>query len=176
VAAIGLGVAALVIWLVLRPIHTPIYNIRDVNVSKFAYSPSSHALDAAASYTVVAYNGNAKIGIKYDSISIDTSYLGQVFDHAVIPGFYHGHRQNKTLPVSFTTTGFPLTATNGALLETNIQAQSVPLLMRVDVTARLKIGAITTASFKVHVNCDVVIKPPAATTPAQVLQQSCRRV
>jgi hypothetical protein len=124
----------------------------------------------------VAYNGNAKIGIKYDSISIDTSYLGQVFDHAVIPGFYHGHRQNKTLPVSFTTTGFPLTATNGALLETNIQAQSVPLLMRVDVTARLKIGAITTASFKVHVNCDVVIKPPAATTPAQVLQQSCRRV
>ncbi|KAG0578410.1 hypothetical protein M758_4G018500 [Ceratodon purpureus] len=175
-AAIGLGIAALIIWLVLRPIHMPTYDVRDVRITKFDYTASK--LNAAATYTVVAYNGNGKIGIKYDNINIDTSYQGQVFDHTVINAFYHGHRENKTLPMSFTTpaTGFALDATKGTLLQADIVAQRVPLLMRVDVPARLKIGAITTPRFNVHVNCDVVIKPATATTPVQVLSQSCRKV
>lgn len=177
-AAIGVGVAALILWLVLRPIHTPTYTVGNVAVSKLDYNANSHALDAAATYDIFAYNGNGKIGIQYDSITIYTSYNGVTFDQGAIPGFYQGHRENKTVPVSFATPadGFALDPSNSALLQTSLAAQDVPLLMHVDVAARLKIGLIKTPRFHVHVNCNVNIKPPTSTSPAQILKQSCTKI
>jgi len=161
----------------------PTYDLTNVTISKLAYSPTpNHTLDAAATYTILTYNGNGKIGIKYDTIGVDTSYQGQVFNHQNIPGFYHGHRANVSIPGNFTTAGFSMDPAKGVLLQADIAKQDVPLLIRVNVKARLKVGALTTPAFNVHVNCDIGIKPPTpavGTTPAQpaaVLSKSCKRV
>lgn len=176
-AVIALGIAALILWLVLRPIHTPTYDLSEVTISRFLYTPTpSPKLDAAANYTIVSYNGNGKIGIKYSSIGVDTSYQGVVFNHQTIPGFYHGHRKNVTISGNFTATGFSMDSAKGALLQTDIQNQNVPLLIRVNVKARLKVGALTTPAFNVHVNCNVGIRPLTSTQPAAVLSKSCKRV
>jgi hypothetical protein len=176
-AAIALGIAALIIWLVLRPIHTPTYDLSDVTISTFSYTPTPNpTLDAAANFTIVSYNGNGKIGIKYNSIGVDTSYQGQVFSQQTIPGFYHGHRTNATITGHFTTTGFSMDPAKGALLQTDIGNQNVPLLIRVNLKAQLKVGALTTPTFNVHVNCDVGIRPPTSTQPAAMLSKSCKRV
>lgn len=179
-AAIVLGIAALIIWLMVRPIHTPTYDLHDVAISNLEYT--SHTLDAAATYTIVSYNGNRKIAIKYNSIGIDTSYRGQVFYHQVIPGFTHGHRSSVTIPGNFTVSEFPLNSLNGPLLEADIAKQDVVMLIRVNVKARLKVGTLTTPTFSVHVNCEVGIRPPipaSGSTPAQpavVLRKTCKRV
>lgn len=178
-AAIALGIAALIIWLVLRPIRTPTYDLTDVTISKFLYFPTANqTLDVTANYTIVTYNGNGKIGIKYESIGVDTSYQGQVFNQQNIPGFYQGHRKTVTIPGNFTTTGFSMEPAKGALLQTDIANQNVPLLIRVNVKARLKVGALSTPTFNVHVNCDVRIQPPTPTPsqPATVISKSCKRV
>lgn len=176
-AAIGLGLAALIIWLVLRPIRTPTFEMNSITISRLVYTPTpNRTLDAAASYTVLTYNGNGKIGIKYESIGVDSSYQGQVFHHQDIPGFYHGKRQNATIAGNFSVTGYTLDPVRGAALQAEVAAQDVTLLIRVNVKAKLKIGAIYTPSFNVHVNCDVGIRPPSPTAAAIVLRKSCKRV
>ncbi|KAG0589183.1 hypothetical protein KC19_1G002000 [Ceratodon purpureus] len=174
-AAIGLGIAALIIWLVLRPIHIPTYQLQDVTFSQFLYTPASHTLDATYAYTIVADNPNGKIGIQYDYINIDSSYMGHVLTPSTsIPGFYHGHRNVTKIPVKFATTGFELNAVEGeALKEQMTTGSNVTLVMHVDVRAQLKIGVVRTPSYTVHVICDVNIKPPVRVgAPATV---ACRK-
>lgn len=175
-AVIGLGVAALIIWLVLRPIHTPSYEVRDATFSQFRYHPTSHTLDAAFAYTVVADNPNRKIGVRYDSINIDTAYMGQTLTPSTtIPGFYHGHRNVTKIPVKFSTTGFELDTAAGDTLNDQLTTGStVTLAMRVDVQAQLKIGIVRTPWYTVHVNCDVNIKPPVEAGASAAV--ACKKV
>ncbi|XP_024374458.1 NDR1/HIN1-like protein 1 [Physcomitrium patens] len=176
-AAIVLGITALIIWLVLRPVHMPRYNIQDVNVVRFAYNSVPRTLDSEVRYVVNANNPNGKIGIRYETITIDTVYMTQNLNQHSIPGFYHGHRNVTLKPASFSTTGLPLDPGTGAILEGHIATGDVPLVMRVRVKFNLKIGAITTPTFTVKVNCNVHIKPPIGTTPASVLgSPTCKRV
>nr|XP_024391469.1 NDR1/HIN1-like protein 3 [Physcomitrium patens]PNR43333.1 hypothetical protein PHYPA_015713 [Physcomitrium patens] len=177
-AAIVLGITALILWLVLRPIHTPKYDVEDFRVGAFVYNPTPRSLDSQVSFIIKADNPNGKIGIKYESVDIDTQYQSQFLGTTpVAAGYYHGHRNITRFPVTIATKGLILDPTTGATLQGHIATGDIPLLLHVRARFNLKIGAITTPSYTVKVNCDVNIKPPTATTSATVLRApTCKKV
>jgi hypothetical protein len=171
-----LGLAALIIWLVLRPIYAPDYSLVDAEINTLSYSTTTNSLDANFLYTINATNRNAKIGFKYDVINLDTSYSGADFGKSSIPGFYNGHQNTTTISSSFNVTGFALTPTLGTSFLNDVKNSSIPLQLRVSVKARIKVGLLTTFPFWVHANCDGRVSPPTATGSGKLLSKSCKIV
>ncbi|KAG0626025.1 hypothetical protein M758_2G097100 [Ceratodon purpureus] len=164
-----LGIAVLVLWLVLRPIHLPKYSLDNVDVRSFSVGQGS-TLNANIVYNITANNPNRKIGIKYDAINLETSYDGQVFGHSAIPAFYQGHQNITSLASELNATNFPLRASSATALASQIQSNSVPLFVRADAKVRVKIGSQTSSAFWVRVDCDVVV----GVKPGQLISKSCR--
>lgn len=176
-----LGITALVLWLVLRPIHAPTYSINDIQIKTFSVGSSNSTANNATTtlsadllYNITATNPNKHIGIKYDKINIATSYDGEVFAQNTVPSFYSGHQNVTTIVSEFNVTNFALSSTAGSALVTAVQSNSVPLHTRADAKVRVKIGSYTSFAVWVHVDCDVSIKPPSGSTSASVISKSCK--
>lgn len=164
-----LGIAILVLWLVLRPIHLPKYSLDNSNMRNFSVGQGS-TLNADIVYNITANNPNRKIGIEYDAINLETSYDGQVFGHSAIPGFYQGHQNITSVASELNVTNFPLRTSSATTLSSQIQSNSVPLFVRADAKVRVKIGTHTSSAFWVRVDCDVVV----GVKPAKLISKSCR--
>lgn len=184
IALVMLGIAALVLWLVLRPIEAPKYSLDSLDLKTFSVnkmsSSSSSTLDANFVYTVTATNPNRKIGIKYDEIAIDTSYNGVVFGHSSVPSFYQGHRNTTTFTSEFDVRNVALGSggqsgsnNNLSSLTTDYQKGSVALHTHANAKLRVKIGAYTSFAVWVHVDCDVVVAT-SSSSPATVTSKTCK--
>lgn len=165
------GIAILVLWLVLKPIHLPKYSLNDVDIVNFSVEPNNSTLDADFIYNITADNPNKKIGIKYDYIDLVTSYNGQDFGQSSIPGFYQGHRNTTVLTSELKVQDFQLQQSSASALQSQIQANSVPLHVRANARAHVKIGKYTSHGFKVRVDCDVDL---AVTPTARLISKSCK--
>lgn len=168
-----LGLATLITWLILRPIHSPKFSVESLQVKTFNVTPQG-SLNADILYTVVANNLNGKIGWKYDVITMETSYGGRVFGLTSIPAFSQGHRNVTTVTSGFVIENYKFVpASVGSTLATNVERGSVALHARASAKVRLKVGAITSFPVRVHVNCDFTVKPPTATAPGSVITKTC---
>jgi hypothetical protein len=164
------GIQLLVLWLILKPIHLPKYSLNDVDIVNFSVGQNNNTLAADLIYNITAENPNRKIGIKYDYIDLETSYDGQAFGLSSIPGFYQGHQNTTVLTSELNVQDFQLQQSSATALQTQIQANNVPLHIRANAKAHVKIGKYTSAGFKVRVDCDVDM----AVTPARLISKSCK--
>lgn len=162
------GLTILILWLVLKPVHLPKYSLDNVEVRNFALTGST--LNADIAYNITANNPNRKIGIKYDTINLDTSYSGQALGRSVIPGFYQGHQNVTSLSSELKVQNASLTPTSASALTTQLEANSVPMHVRADAKVHARIGKYTSPGFWVRVDCDVNM----SVNPATVISKSCK--
>lgn len=168
-----LGLAALIAWLVLRPIYAPKYSFGDLQIKTFNLTPQN-TLNANIVYNIMASNRNGKIDFKHNAIAVHTSYGGQVFGQASIPAFSQGHRNVTTLTSELVVNNFEFVpASLGTALATDVNRGSVALHARGSAKVRVKVGAITSFAVRVRVDCDFTVKPPTATSPGSVLNKTC---
>lgn len=162
------GLAILILWLVLKPVHLPKYSLDNVEVRTFALSGST--LNADFAYNITANNPNRKIGIKYDTINLETSYSGQSLGKSVIPGFYQGHQNITSLSSELKVVDAVLTDGAAGTLSSQVQSNSVPLFVRADAKVHVRIGKYTSPGFWVRVDCDINM----GVNPATVNSKSCK--
>ena len=168
-----LGIAVLIAWLVLRPIHAPKYSLERMQLKAFNVTPQN-ALNADVLYTIMADNPNGKIGFRYGAINIETSYDGQVFGSSVIPAFFQGHRNVTTLTSDLVVDNYAFVpASVGSSLATDMDRGSVALHVRGSTKVRVTVGSFTSFAVRVFVDCDFTVKPPTATSPGSVINKTC---
>lgn len=169
-----LGVAALITWLVLRPVHAPRYSIEDLQMKTFSVT-AENALDVDAVYRIRAENPNGKLGFEYGVIDMETSYDGHVFGRSAIAAFSQGHRNVTSLTSQVVVKNFAFVpASVGSALATDVRRGSVALHARGSTRVRVKIGAITSFAVRISVDCDLTVKPPTATSPGSVISKTCK--
>lgn len=162
------GLTILILWLVLRPVHLPKYSLDNVEVKQFSLTGST--LNADFAYNFTANNPNRKIGIKYDSINLETMYSGQSLGQSVIPGFYQGHQNVTSLSSELQVVNAILTPASTNALNTQLRANNVPLQVRADAKVHVRIGKYTSPGFRVRVDCDVNM----GVNPAAIISKSCK--
>lgn len=162
------GLTVLILWLVLKPVHLPKYSLDNVEVRQFLLDGST--LNADFAYNITANNPNRKIGIKYDTINLETKYSGQSLGKSVIPGFYQGHRNVTSLSSELKVVNVILTPASTNTLKTQISANNVPMYVRADAKVHVRIGKYTSPGFRVRVDCDVNM----GVSPATVISKSCK--
>jgi len=162
------GITILILWLVLKPVHLPKYSLDNVDVNSFSVGGST--VNADFTYNITANNPNRKIGIKYDTINLDTSYSGQELGKSVIPGFYQGHQNVTSLSSELKVVNAVLSSSSATALQSQLAANSVPLHVRADAKVHVRIGKYTSPGFWVRVDCDVNM----GVSPATVNSKSCK--
>jgi hypothetical protein len=173
-----LGIAALIVWLILRPIRAPQYTVENIQFQSFNLSTppqQSGVLNSDILLTIQANNPNKKIGIIYESITTTAFFDGNELGSGVIPPFYQGHQNITTVTSHLSIVNYALTQSDSDSLKTDIGHNSVPLEVRTSVKAKVKIGAFKSFSFWVHVTCNLNFSPPSLSSPnGTVINKSCK--
>ncbi|KAF3781995.1 hypothetical protein EJ110_NYTH35376 [Nymphaea thermarum] len=94
-----LGIAALLIWLVLRHGHQVLRRrcVSDtVQLDQCEHSALQSQIECHS-----IRNPNKKIGIDYDELDVAAYYNGERFGWVQLPGFYQGHKNTTTLQPAF---------------------------------------------------------------------------
>ncbi|GLJ55495.1 hypothetical protein SUGI_1191670 [Cryptomeria japonica] len=142
---IVVGIAALVIWLVLRP-SKPKFYVDTVQFSNIINSTSSNIVLGMS-----IRNANKKIGIYYDALRVSAYYSGGgTVGVDALEEFYQGHKNTTTLR--------PLIISVGNVYlprSTSMGVEDVELKLRSRV--RFRVGKVKTNRFKLKVKCYVSV-------------------
>ncbi|XP_024361846.2 NDR1/HIN1-like protein 10 [Physcomitrium patens] len=176
-----ISVAALIFWLIVRPIHAPSYSLKDFNLNSFSITPQYSfgvtprvLLNANFKYTLIANNRNKKIGFKYGDISIETSYAGDVFGRSGIPGFYQGHRNITTLTEDLQVKNYALSLSLASALQADVRSGSIPLQSFATTKVGVKIGGLVSFPVKVHLHCEIRVSLPTNSGPGSAIDKRCK--
>ncbi|KAI3956749.1 hypothetical protein MKW92_027015 [Papaver armeniacum] len=93
---LGLGLVALVIWLILRPVDPLQFRIDDASLTQFNVT-DNNILHYNLALALNLRNPNKKIGVHYDQIEVRAFYGGQRFDSVMLTPFYQGHKNTTIL-------------------------------------------------------------------------------
>ncbi len=184
-----LGLAALIVWLILRP-KSPSWSLRDVQVvtlnvqfyrsGRRLYSTGPQdtlllnpQLNADLYFTIEAENANKKIKLVYDTINVYSSYADYRFGHTNVPPFLQGYRNTTLLHPELKAQSVPVAVNLGYALQNDIRNNKVLLQIQVDVKARVKIGSYKSFSFWVHTSCDIAVTAPGNGLPGKLLSAKC---
>ncbi|KAJ8570613.1 hypothetical protein K7X08_037585 [Anisodus acutangulus] len=149
-----LGVAALVVWLVLRPNKVKFY-VTDATLTQFDLSTTNNTLYYDLALNMTIRNPNKRIGIYYDSIEARAMYQGERFASQNLEPFYQGHKNTSTLSPVFKGQSLVLLGDREKSNYNNeknsgVYEMEVKLYMRI----RLKAGRIKTHKIKPKIECD----------------------
>ncbi|CAN4109465.1 unnamed protein product [Withania somnifera] len=149
-----LGVAALVLWLILRPNKVKFY-VTDATLTQFDWSTTNNTLHYDLALNMTIRNPNKRVGIYYDSIEARAMYQGQRFSSQNLDPFYQGHKNTSTLHPVFKGQNFVLLGDREKSNYNNeknsgVFEMEVKLYMRI----RLKAGWIKTHKIKPKIECD----------------------
>ncbi|XP_043725885.1 NDR1/HIN1-like protein 13 [Telopea speciosissima] len=172
ILAILLGVAALVFYFVVKP-QTPSYSVDKLSIKGFNMTQlaTSQSLSTEFDATVSADNPNTKIGIYYEPDSSVTIYHSNVkLSNGSVPVFYQPTQNVTNFVVTMTGT-VPLTSTLSSTLIAEQNAGKIPLVLNINVPAKLKIGAVTTWVFTVKVTCNIVVN--SLSVNSSIVSKSC---
>ncbi|XP_038899063.1 NDR1/HIN1-like protein 12 [Benincasa hispida] len=151
-----IGVVALTLWLVYRPIH-PQFTvvgaaIYDLNMS------SLPLLSTTMQFTIVTRNPNRRVSIYYDRLIAFVSYRNQqITSQVMLPPLVHEKRSTVAMsPVlGGGAVAVSLEVANGLVTD-----QAIGVLgLRVVLLGRLrwKAGPLKTGRYAVYVKCDVLV-------------------
>ncbi|XP_004133755.1 NDR1/HIN1-like protein 12 [Cucumis sativus] len=151
-----IGVVALTLWLVYRPID-PQFTvvgaaIYDLNMS------SLPLLSTTMQFTIVTRNPNRRVSIYYDRLTVFVSYRNQqITSQVILPPL--AHEKRSTVAMSPVLGGgavaVSLEVANGLVTDQTIGV----LGLRVVLLGRLrwKAGPLKTGRYSVYVKCDVLV-------------------
>ncbi|KAL9991569.1 putative Late embryogenesis abundant protein, LEA_2 subgroup [Helianthus debilis subsp. tardiflorus] len=166
-----IGILAAIIYFGFDP-KTPKYSVDGMTVTRFSLDNDS-ALNAQINVNITARNPNSKIGIYYKSGSrMSVSYMGTKLCDGSLPIFYQGHKNTTVLNVGLTgRTGDATGLVNS--LRTQQQTGTVPLVLRVRVPVRVKLGNLKLPKWKPVVRCRVNVDSLSADNVVRVRDSSC---
>ncbi|KAF3782001.1 YLS9 protein [Nymphaea thermarum] len=151
-----LGIAALVIWLVLRPTAIKFY-VEDASLTQFNLT-NANTLHYDLKLNVSIRNPNKKIGIDYDELDAAAYYDGERFGWVQLPGFYQGHKNTTTLQPAFRGQALMVL---GDFIASDFNVQKDSGFFYVDVKIkpkmRFKIGHLKTTKYSPKVWCYLMV-------------------
>ncbi|CAN6439085.1 unnamed protein product [Victoria cruziana] len=165
-----LGIAALVVWLVLRPVAVKFY-VEDVSLTQFNLT-STNTLQYDLKLNVSIRNPNKKIGIDYDKVDATAYYAGERFGWVELLGFYQGHKNTTMLEPAFKGQAVMVLGDFTAGFFNDQKASgfySISLKMKPKM--RFKIGHLKTTKYSPNVWCDLEV--PASSAAGGFARQKC---
>ncbi|KAJ4823748.1 hypothetical protein Tsubulata_005573 [Turnera subulata] len=157
-----IGLAALIFWLIFRPINKVKFHVTDVSLTEFNFTNNNN-LRYNLSMDVTIRNPNKKIGVYYDRIEARAYYQDQRFSSVFLTPFYQGHKNTTVLHPVFqgqqlVLLGADETTTYNKEKTSGIYSIDIKLYLKI----RFKLGKIKTNKFKPKMECDLKIPFNAA--------------
>lgn len=172
---VALGIAALVVWLVLRPIHLPNYSVEQVSLSSISTNSAPPTVSATIDYRVRAHNPNKHIGIHYDSIRVLSDYNGNLrVGVGELPGFYQPHRNVTILHGTVVADRVGVSQSLVNSIQSDVAQGRVPLTIVVRVRARVKARSLTLPKIRVRYTCHIHVSPANSPGGARLLDKRCK--
>ncbi|KAJ0028313.1 hypothetical protein Pint_36145 [Pistacia integerrima] len=150
------GLAALIIWLIFRPINPIKFHVTDVSLTEFNLT-SNNNLQYKLAVNITIRNPNKKIGVYYDRIEARVYYEGQRLDSNELTPFYQGHKNTSVLSTVFEGQQLLL----GEDLQ-DFNKEKPTGIYSIDVKLYLKIRFklskfVKTPKFKPKIKCDLKV-------------------
>ncbi|MCO5592126.1 hypothetical protein L7F22_046121 [Adiantum nelumboides] len=186
VIVVILGVAALIIYLALKP-KVPKFSVTDAAINEFKLGSSPAAgpgkdksdfkVDTDIAFSVEARNPNKKISFYYDDVGVILFYEDQNIGQGSIPAFHQPHKNTTFLSLPIHARQASLTSSSAVVLQSSLQSDaSIPLQARAVTKARVKVGRWKSRRRKIHVICTFQLSNPNTTSSADVsvVSKSCK--
>ncbi|KAK1561954.1 hypothetical protein Q3G72_003776 [Acer saccharum] len=150
-----LGLAALIFWLIFRPINEIKFHANNVSLTQFNLTDNKN-LNYRLALDITIRNPNKKIGVYYDRIEAGAYYEDQRLKSVSITPFYQGHKNTTVLNVMFEgqqplfgegIQDFTQEKTSG------IYSVDVKLYLRI----RFKLGKVKSPRLKPRIDCELKV-------------------
>lgn len=186
---IVLGLTAFIVWLVLRPIHSPVWEVDDVkvvtiNIQKYStrrllaetknWGITTFLLNADIVVSLRACNRNRHMEIVYERIDMRVAYATAVFGGVMVPGFTQAKSNVTCVGAEVKAMSVPVSFLLANALQSDIQTGSLDFQILVNVRARVRIGGYKSFVFGRKTTCDVSTTTPSSGCPGQVVTRKCR--
>ncbi|KAF3790564.1 YLS9 protein [Nymphaea thermarum] len=147
-----IGIAALVIWLVLRPTAIKFY-VENASLTQFNFT-NTNTLLYDLKLNVSITNHNKKIGIDYDNLEAAAYYAGERFGWDRLPGFYQGHKNTTILQTAFKGQSLIVPADFVANVFNDQKARGFYYVdVKIKPKMRFKIGHLKTTKYSPKIWC-----------------------
>lgn len=194
-----LALTTFIVWLVLRPIHSPSWDLDSLKVITLnikSYStkrrllstlpsptpdPTAHwgittyLLNADIALALRANNPNHHMEITYDRIEVKVAYATAVIGHAMLEPFTQAKRNCTVLGAEVKAMSVPVGFVLGNALEGDVRSGCVGLQVWLEGRARVRIGSYRSFGFGVKTGCEVVVGVPQDGRVGEVVSKKCRR-
>lgn len=158
------ALAALIVWLIFRPINPIKFHVTDAQLTQFNLT-SSNNLQYNLSVNITIRNPNKKIGVYYDRIEARAYYEDARLDSKMLTPFYQGHKTTSVLSTSFEGQQLLL---NEDLQDFNQERTSgtYSVDVKLYLKIRFKLGKIKTPKLKPVIKCELKFPVDSALTTA----------
>ncbi|KAI4375837.1 hypothetical protein MLD38_013658 [Melastoma candidum] len=175
-------VIVLIVFAILHP-RKPTFVLQDATVYAFnvsTYPPN--LLTSTFQVTVLAHNPNDNIAIYYDTLDAYATYQGQQITlRSRLPPTYADDNTNQVWSPFIYGNQVPIAPYNAEILTQAEAIGSVTVNIKIDGGLRWRVGAITTGSYNIHIQCPAYITFGGQSTGISVgnnavkyqLMQSC---
>ncbi|KAG0629668.1 hypothetical protein M758_1G120900 [Ceratodon purpureus] len=188
---IVLGLITFIVWLVLRPIHSPSWEVDDVKVltiniqssasrrrladveSTKNWGITTYLLNADIVVALRACNRNKHMEVIYDRVDIKVAYATAVFGRVMVPGFTQAKSNVTHVGTEVKAMSVPVSFVLANALQSDIQSGNLNFEVYVDVRARVKIGGYKSFGFGRKTMCEVCTTTPTSGRPGQVVTKKC---
>lgn len=171
VLVLSVGILAAIVYFGFDP-KIPKYSVDGMRITRFVLDNDS-SLYAQFNVNITARNPNSKIGIYYRSGSkLSVSYMGTHLCEGSLPVFYQGHKNTTLLDVALTGQTRDATGLMNSL-RAQQQTGSVPLVLRVKVPVRIKLGNLKLPKWKPVVRCRLTVNSLSVDDAIRVTDSSC---
>ncbi|KAJ8900043.1 hypothetical protein K2173_024158 [Erythroxylum novogranatense] len=155
-AAIIIGVAIFVFWLIVRPNRVK-FHVTDSNLSQFNFT-ANNTLQYNLALNVTIRNPNKKIGIYYDSIEARAFYEDHRLNSVFLTPFYQGHKNTTVLnPVFRGQQLVLLTSDESSQFNEDKTSGVYDIYVKLYLRIRFKVGKFKTGKLKPKIGCDLKV-------------------
>uniref|UniRef100_A0A7N0TFE1 Late embryogenesis abundant protein LEA-2 subgroup domain-containing protein n=1 Tax=Kalanchoe fedtschenkoi TaxID=63787 RepID=A0A7N0TFE1_KALFE len=172
ILSILVGALVGIIFLAFKP-QVPKYSVDSLRVSDLRLNLDM-TLYARFDVKITAANPNKKIGIFYEKGSkLSVWYTKTKLCQGSLPVFYQGHQNTTKLNVSLTGQTQAGSTLMSALQEQQ-QTGRIPLDLRVDVPAAIKLGKLKLPKVRLLVGCELIVDSLSTNSFVSIKASNCR--
>lgn len=152
------GIAALVFWLIFRPVNVVKFHVTEAELTQFNLTAGNSVLNYDLKLNLTIRNPNKKIGVYYDRLEARAFYEDQRFSVADVAPFYQGHKTTSVVsPVFAGRQGVVLGATDLSGFNADKTAGVFNIKVKLYLRLRFKLGSWKTFRFKPKVKCSLMV-------------------
>ncbi|KAF7851915.1 hypothetical protein BT93_L1629 [Corymbia citriodora subsp. variegata] len=155
---ITLGLAALIFWLIFRPVNLVKFNVTEAELTRFNLTTNNSVLNYDLKLNLTIRNPNKKIGVYYNRLEARAFYGDQRLGVADVAPFYQGHKNTSMVSPAFRgQRGVVLSATDLSSFDSDKKAGGYDIKVKLYLKVKFKPGSLKTFSFKPKVKCDLKV-------------------